>query len=415
MNFLYPIKIAFSNLLAAKIRSFLTILGIIIGVGAVIVIMAVGDSAQQLILDQVQGLGSNLVGVLPGASEQDGPPAQIMGIKIKTLKYADFEAIMQKSNVPEIQAGAAYVQGTQSVVYSDIDKSINIQGTTHQYPIVQEAEIDKGRFFYAGEDKNLAKVAVLGSKTKIDMFGTIDPIGKRIKIGKENFEVVGIFKEKGSAGFGTASQDDAVYVPLMTAQKILFGTDYLEFARFKVRNVKEIELAKRNIEHTMRIQHDIDDSENDDFTVRDMASAVKTITNITDVIKYFLALVAAISLVVGGIGIMNIMLISVNERVREVGLRKAIGAKNSHIIWQFLVETITITVVGGIIGIALGVLIAFLISSVINYLGYTWQFIINLSSIMMGIGVSVVVGLTFGIYPSRKASKISPMEALRYE
>lgn len=414
-NLLYPVKIAYSNLMAAKIRAFLTILGIIIGVAAVIIIMAVGDSAQKLILDQVQGMGSNLVGVLPGASDEDGPPAQIMGIKIKTFKLSDYKAISDKNNVPQVIAGAAYAQGTQLIEYESTEKSLTVIGTTYQYPIVQDAEMQAGRFLYSGEDETLAKVAVLGSKVKEDFFGSNDPVGKRIKIGKESFEVIGYFKEKGSSGFGVASQDESIYVPVVTAQKSLFGTDYLEFARFKVNQSSEIELAKANITRTMRIEHDLDDSDEDDFTVRDMAAALDTITNITNIIKYFLALVAAISLVVGGIGIMNIMLIAVNERIREVGLRKALGARNTHIIWQFLIETVTITLIGGIIGIILGILIAYVISVVINLLGYEWTFVINVSSIVMGIGVSIFVGLVFGIYPSKRASSISPMEALRYE
>lgn len=411
----YPIKIAIDNLLAAKIRSFLTILGIIIGVAAVIIIMAVGASAQQLIINQVQGIGSNLVGVLPGGRSEDGPPAQAFGIKITTFKYRDFLAIMDRDNVPQVEHGAAFVQGNFPIVYQGMDDYYSVTGTTHQFPDVQNIEIAKGRFFVEAENVNLARNTVLGHKMARDYFGNVDPIGKKIKIGKENFTVIGVFEEQGSSGFGAESADETVYVPLGTAQKILLGIDYLSFARFEVFDVNQIEIAKEQIAGTMRIQHNISNSANDDFSVRDTASAMEAITQITDILTYFLALIAGVSLLVGGVGIMNIMLISVNERIREVGLRKALGAKSSHITNQFLAESVSTTVIGGFIGIILGVVAAVLISIVANLLGYNWPFIVKFSSILLAVSVSALVGLVFGLYPARKASRISPMEALRYE
>lgn len=414
-KFLYPIKIAVDNLLAAKFRSFLTILGIIIGVAAVIIIMAVGASAQQLIIDQVQGVGSNLVGVLPGASDEKGPPAQAFGIKVTTFKYDDFLAIMDKNNVPEVEYGAAYVQGNYPIVYEGKDSNYSVTGATYQFPLVQDIDIAKGRFFIKAEDTNLARNTVLGFKIAQDYFGKSDPIGKKIKIGKENFTVVGVFEEQGSGGMGVTGTDDSVFVPLQTAQKILLGIDYLAFARFKVADAQQIEIAKQDIARTIRIRHDIDNPENDDFSVRDTASALKVITQVTDVLTYFLALIAGISLLVGGVGIMNIMLISVNERVREVGLRKALGARNFHITNQFLAESVSTTVIGGCAGIILGILVAILIALGAKILGYEWPFVIKPSSILLAVSVSAIVGLVFGLYPARKASRISPMEALRYE
>lgn len=414
-KFLYPIKIAIDNLLAAKFRSFLTILGIIIGVAAVIIIMAVGASAQQLIIDQVQGVGSNLVGVLPGASDEKGPPAQAFGIKITTFKYRDFLALMNKNNVPEIEFGAAYVQGNFPIVYEGLDDNYSVIGTTHQFPEVQDVEMGEGRFFASGEDTNLARNAVLGYKIAQDYFGSTDPLGKKVKIGKENFTVVGVFAEQGGSGIGVTGTDDSVFVPLQTAQKILLGIDYLSFARFKVADAREIEIAKQDIARIMRIQHDIDNPSNDDFSVRDTASALKIITQVTDILTYFLALIAGISLLVGGVGIMNIMLISVSERIREVGLRKALGAKSSHITNQFLAESVSTTIIGGIIGIILGIFVAILIALGATALGYDWPFVVKPNSILLAVSVSVIVGLVFGLYPARKASRISPMEALRYE
>jgi putative ABC transport system permease protein len=415
MKFFYPIKMAINNLWAAKFRSFLTILGIIIGVASVVLIMAIGESAQRLILDQVQGMGTNLIGVLPGASDEEGPPAQAFGIKITSFKYDDYQAIMNKNNVPQIEAGAAYVQGSEAVVYKEKDEYKTIQGVTHQYPIIQNAELAEGRFFNQSEDTNLSRVAVLGSAIREDYFGQTDPIGKKIKIGKENFTVIGYFESKGGGGLGSSGQDDVVFVPLFTAQKLLFGIDYLAFARFKVRDVREIEISKELIKKTLRIQHNIDTNEEDDFSVRDLASAVQTITNITDILTYFLTLIAAVSLLVGGVGIMNIMLISVNERVREVGLRKALGARRYHIVSQFLIEAVTVTLTGGIFGIFAGIGISFLIAVAASAFGYEWEFLINKMSLFLAISVSIIIGLIFGVYPARKAGRISPMEALRYE
>lgn len=415
MNLTYPAKIAYQNLMAAKLRSFLTILGIIIGVSAVIVVMAVGTGAQKLILDQITGLGSNLVGVLPGASSETGPPAQAFGITITTFKYKDFLAVLDKNNVPEVETGAAYVTANETVAYQNTEKTISVIGTTHQYAEVQDAEIEGGRFFYSAENTNLARSAVLGSKIKEDYFGAGDPTGKTLKIGKENFTVVGYFRQKGSTGFGVASQDDAVFVPLFSAQKILLGIDYLSFARFKVGDARQLESAKVRIEETMRQQHGIKDPSNDDFSVRDLASALELISTVTNVLKYFLTLIAAISLIVGGVGIMNIMLIAVNQRIREIGLRKAVGARKINIIAQFIAESVTITVIGGTLGIILGVIVSFLISVGAKLFGYDWPFVVQASAIFIGFGVSFFIGIIFGLYPALKAAKISPIEALRYE
>lgn len=411
-----PIKISYRNLMANKFRSFLTILGIIIGVAAVIIIMAIGSSAQALILDQISGVGSNLIGVLPGASEEKGPPAQVLGIIVTTLKYDDFLALMEKKNVPQVETGAAYVQGNQQVTYAREEISLGITGVTHDYPNVESAEVAEGRFFAAEEDTNLARVAVLGSKAKTDLFSDQDAIGKKIKIKNETVTVIGVMKEKGSSSFGAGGTDDSVILPLKTAQKLILGIDYLAFVRLKIADINEIDAAKEEIKNTLRIRHDIKDSADDDFSVRDIASALDTVKNVTNVLKYFLLSVGAISLVVGGVGIMNIMLIAVNQRIREVGLRKAVGAKNADIMTQFLIESSAITLVGGIIGIILGIAVSFLASFIVTiFFGYNWQFIVSWQSVLIAVTVSVLIGLVFGLYPARKASRVSPMEALRYE
>ncbi|EKE10639.1 MAG: Macrolide export ATP-binding/permease protein MacB [uncultured bacterium] len=411
-----PVKIAYRNLVANKFRSFLTILGIIIGVGSVILIMAIGGSAQELILDQVKGVGSNLVGVLPGASDEEGPPAQAMGIIITTFTYDDFLALMERKNVPQVESGVAYVQSTQTVTYQNTDSSVGIMGVTHGLLDVQDIELAEGRFFSEEDDIGLSRIAVIGSKVKEDIFGSEDAVNRKIKIKKETFIVVGVLKEKGGAGFGMDSSDDSIFIPLKTAQKIILGINHISFARFKIENVDEIDSAKEDIARTMREEHDIDNSKDDDFSVRDTVSALDTLKNVTDVLKYFLLTVGSISLLVGGVGIMNIMLISVNQRIREVGLRKAVGAKNLTILVQFLIESATITLIGGMVGITGGIFLAYLISAVVtNFFGYNWEFIVSGQSVIIATLVSIFIGLVFGLYPARKASRISPMEALRYE
>lgn len=410
------IKISYRYLMAAKFRSFLTILGIIIGVASVIIIMAMGRSAQALILDQVTGIGSNLIGVLPGASDEKSPPAAAMGIAITTLKYDDLEALRKKRNVPEVIDAAGYVIGSATMSYNGINSTASFEGTTASYINVENAEVETGRFFNKDEEVDMSRVAVLGAAKVKDFFpGGGNPINKIIKIKDENFTVIGVLKKRGSSGFGVTSQDDAIFIPLKTAQKILLGIDHLGFIRLKINDAKFIPQAKVEVTMTLREQHHITDPINDDFSVRDMASAIEIITKITDVLRYFLLVIGGISLLVGGVGIMNIMLLAVSQRIREVGLRKAVGARDTDVQVQFLIESVFISFLGGIIGIIIGVAISFIVATVIQYLQYTWPFIISWQSVAAATAVSVAIGILFGIYPARKAAKISPMEALRYE
>jgi putative ABC transport system permease protein len=408
-----PIKISYKNLMAAKFRSFLTILGIIIGIASVIVVMAIGASAQQLILDQVNGIGSNLIGILPGASDEKGPPASALGIVTTTLKNSDLEAIMLKKNVPDAVAASGYVSGIATGTYKSNSSQTSFQGVSADFLDVETNKLKVGRFFTREEDTGLARVAVLGSKKAEDLFGSDDPIGKVFTLKDVNFVVVGLLDKKGASGLSNV--DETAYIPVQTAQKIMLGIDYLNFARVKIDSVDNMDKATEDIKYTLRAKHSIKSAADDDFSVRSTAQAIETITKVTNVLKYFLAGIAAISLLVGGIGIMNIMLISVHQRIREVGLRKAVGARTRHIITQFLIESIFITTIGGILGILVGILISLLASIVINALGYTWQFIISFSSIVVATSISILIGIVFGLYPARKASKISPIEALRYE
>lgn len=402
-------------LLLNKIRSFLTMLGIIIGVSAVIIIMSIGAGAQSLILSQIEGLGTNIIGIMPGKSEEKSPPASAMGIIITTLNYEDAMALKNKNNVPNIVDIVAYTKGMATVSYKANTYDTNLSGCTTGYLAVEGGELENGRFFSKNEEKNLARVAVLGSSIKNELFGDSTAVGKKIKIKKHAFEIIGVMKKRGVIAF--QDYDDQIILPIKTMQKLIVGVNHLGLIRAKIDNEKNIDQTIKDVEITLRNRHNITDlsGDSDDFTVRSGAQALDMITVITDAMRYFLAAMAAISLVVGGIGIMNIMLVNITERTREIGLRKAIGANNLQIMNQFLTEAAVLTFIGGLIGIIVGAIISYIIVLVVNFLGYEWAFIISPMSVILAIVVSTTVGLIFGLYPAIKASKSEPIEALKYE
>lgn len=415
MRLIDPIKISYKNLTAAKFRSFLTILGIIIGVASVILIMSIGQSAQALILDQVTGIGSNLISVTPGASDDKGPPAAAMGIKVTTLVYGDLEALRNGAKVPEVEDAAGYVMGSETAKYNGNSQVVSFTGTTASYINVENSEIAEGRFMNKTEEVDMSRVAVVGKNIVRDLFIGDDPIGKTMKLKDQNFTVIGVFKSKGGAGFGTSSVDDSVYIPLATAQKLILGIDYIAFIRAKAKSADLVPFALNNIKTTLRERHHIKKPSDDDFSVRDQAQALEMIKKITNVLRYFLLSIGTISLIVGGVGIMNTMLIVVNQRIREVGLRKAIGAKTRDIQTQFLIESSAISFFGGVLGIILGIIFSWIAAVVMQALQYKWPLLISWQSILVATLVSIGIGVVFGMYPARKASRISPMEALRYE
>jgi len=395
-----------------KMRSFLTMLGIIIGVMAVIVVMSVGKGAESLIFNQIKSMGSNLVGVLPGASEEDGPPASVFGIVNTSLKYEDGEEIIKKG-CDCIESLAMYVSGNDVVNVEDNKINANFSGTTASYINVEDTEVGEGRFFTKEEEKGVAKVAVLGFEVVEKLFGDQDPIGRRIRIKKTNFLIIGAMKERGKSGF--QNQDDQIFVPISTAQKLLLGVNHISLVRAKVDDEKNLDKALDSMTWILRDRHNIDVGEKNDFTINSMEQGLEALSSVTSALRLFLASVAAIALVVGGFGIMNIMLASVQERTREIGLRKALGAKRSHITMQFLIESSVITFLGGVIGVILGILISILTAKIVQVLGYDWDLVITPFSIILGAGVSIGIGLIFGIIPARKAAKLDPIEALRYE
>ncbi|MDD5749156.1 MAG: ABC transporter permease [Patescibacteria group bacterium] len=402
----------FKTLKAHKMRSFLTSLGIIIGISSVIIIMSGGAGAQNLVFKQVEGIGVDLLGILPGASDDSGPPAAVMGINITTLVNDDIRAI--ESQVPEIIAATGYVRGVAILNWQNKSRDSSFLGVSPNYLRVETgAEVASGYFFSEEDDRSLARVAVIGSLVATDLFGNVNPLGERIRINDETFRIIGVMKERGMVGF--QNQDDQVFIPIATAQRIMLGINYLSFARAKIAPGADADVVVAEVEAILRDRHNIDDPKDDDFSVRSAEQGLDVLTDITNALNYFLGAVAAISLLVGGIGIMNIMLVSVSESTREIGLRKAVGARRRDISRHFLIQTLILTALGGIIGIFSGIFISFLISVIAKALGYDWEFIIPLSSIILATSFTLLVALAFGWYPAQKAAKLDPIDALRYE
>ena len=401
----------------------MTILGIIIGVSGVIVIIALGAGAQSLILGQITKLGSDLLSVQPGKSNEKGPPAQLFGITITTLTNQDAESIKNSGRAPHAKAVVALVMGSVSVTWQSQTIDTNFMGTDPEYPEVISFTMKSGQFFTKQEGQGSANVAVLGHSVAEQLFSNsgVNPVGQVIKVrsssgteaGGVPLRVVGVMEEQGTSLF--LDPDDQIYMPLAIGQQQLLGIRYLRAIDIKVDSAENIDQTIEDVTNLLKQNHRIKDEANIDFTVRNIADAVDILSTITDALRLFLTAMAAIALVVGGIGILNIMLATVAERTREIGLRKAVGATNSAIRNQFLLEAGTLTFLGGILGIIFGIIISYLIFLLMEYLNYDWAFVVSFNSVILAIGVSILTGVIFGLYPALKASKLDPIQALHYE
>lgn len=414
MSIKHTIQTALAGLSANKGRSFLTILGIVIGIMAIIVMVSMGTSAERLIVSEVSGLGAETVVIRPG-QEPEGPSDVGSTLFADSLKKRDIELLERKENAPEI------VEVMPALV---VPESISYEGETYTPQLFGgDAEFfseafgtfpSEGRFFDDQEIRDLAHVAVLGSKVKDELFGNANAVGQFVRIKDRKFRVVGVLAPKGQVSF--FNFDEVVMIPHTTAQTYLLGIDYYHEVIVKTTGPEAVARTVRDIEATLRAAHGITDPDKDDFFVVTQQGVVDQVRSILGALTVFLSSVVAIGLLVGGIGIMNIMLVSVTERTREIGLRKAVGATYHDILRQFLFEAVILTGIGGVIGVALGGAISYATAFVLTtFFNLDWAFSFPLSATLLGVGMSAIVGLIFGIYPARKAARKSPIEALRYE
>lgn len=412
MKLTHTARSAFQGLERNKSRSALTILGIVIGVTAVILVVSIGSGAQALILGQVEGLGSRTIAVIPGREPQG--PSDAAQLFSDSLKARDLDLLRRKENVPGGKTVMPIVFGSETVAYEGETYRATVFGGTELATEIFDLVPSEGDFIADDDVRSRADVIVIGSKVKNELFGGSDAVGERVRVKDRTFRVIGVLPEKGQVSF--FNFDEAAFMPYTTAQQFVFGIKH--FHRFIVEAESDdvIERTAEDIKATLREAHGITDPEKDDFFVQTQADLASRLLVITSVLTLFLASVAAISLIVGGIGIMNIMLVSVTERTREIGLRKAVGARGKDILYQFLFEAIFLTGIGGVIGILLGAGLSFLTGILISqFVGLAWTFTFPISAALLGLGVSAFVGLVFGIYPARQAAQKSPIEALRYE
>ncbi|MBI3828593.1 MAG: ABC transporter permease [Planctomycetes bacterium] len=402
MLFWTIVKVAFKSLAANKLRSFLAMLGIIIGVGAVISMMAIGSGAQAQVLARFSAMGTNLLVIRPG---QRGSGGVMSGTQLN-LKLDDADAMLKEAE--GIGAVAPVVSGSSQVKYLSRNTRTNVLGSSTTYFTIRTFEIDKGRTFTEAEVDRHARVAVIGPVTATNLFGEDDAVGEIIKVKGINFQVIGVMKSKGDQGY--FNPDDQVIVPYTTAMKQLFGLDYLREIDIQAADEEKLADVQESVKQLLRKRHRLQADTPDDFSIQNQAELLEARSSATKTFGILLGSVGAISLLVGGIGIMNIMLVTVTERTREIGVRKAIGAKNRHILLQFLIEAMIMSAVGGVIGVGVGVGAAHVVGDVMAL-----QEVVETFSVILALTFSVGVGIFFGFYPACRASHLDPIEALRYE
>ncbi|MDD5291154.1 MAG: ABC transporter permease [Patescibacteria group bacterium] len=429
MNIRSTIKISWQAMHANKVRTGLTVLGMVIGIASVIIVFSAGEGINNLILGEVESFGgSDIIETeikVPSTKKGTAGEAQsganlATGVQVTTLTLKDMEDI---NKLPNINQGYAGIMGQEQVSYGNELKKAFLFGTSASFIDIDKSEIDIGRFFTDAEDKSLAPVAILGSKMKEKLFGDSDPIGQFIKIRQKKFRVIGVLKERGAVM--TVDFDDFVYVPVRTLQKRIMGIDNVTFLMHQVKDTNLLDETAEEMRAILRENHDIPPPEEavttifgsgkDDFRVVSMVESMEVMKTVTGAITLLLLAIVAISLVVGGVGITNIMYVIVTERTKEIGLRKAVGAKYADIMWQFLTESILITIAGGVVGIILGAGVSLLISLGASYYGLDWGFSVPLKSFVVSLGFSLFFGVAFGLYPARKAAKLEPVEALGHE
>jgi putative ABC transport system permease protein len=405
MDFKATLKIALRALSRNKMRTILTMLGIVIGVAAVIAMVGVGQGAQQKVQDQIASMGTNLIYVSAGSVNRGG--THLGAGATKTLTDDDMKGIVRE--VPTVSAAAPGAGASAQVVYENQNWSARVNGTEPQYFAIRDWQIARGSSFTDDDVSHSANVAVLGATVQQNLFGNGDPVGQTIRIGALPFQVVGVLTAKGQSGMG-ADQDDGVYVPITTLQKKITGQGWLQYIMVSAVSQPASYAAQSQITSLLRDRHKIRPGQDDDFQVRNLADVAELADQQSQVMTLLLASIAGVSLIVGGIGIMNIMLVSVTERTREIGIRVAIGATEQDVQRQFLSESVVLSLLGGATGILLGVAASLIITKLLG-----WAILISPMAIVAAVIFSMAVGVFFGYYPARKASRLDPIEALRFE
>lgn len=396
-----------TSLTLNKVRTGLATLGIVIGIGSVIALISLGQGGQEAVQNQIQSLGSNLLTVSPGGQNQGNVRGASGGGT--SLTYEDAKAILSSPQITEVQNVSAELQRRAQITSGRNNTNTQILGTTPSYVQIRKVTLSSGNFITERDLESNSKVAVLGPQVVTDLFGeSSNPVGESIRISGESFRVIGVTNSKGGTGF--QNQDDMVIIPLTTAQKILFGVNYVSSISIEAKSDKVMIQAQDQVGYLLLAKHHFNDPSQADFSILSQSDILQTASSVTGTFTALLSGIAAISLVVGGIGIMNIMLVTVTERTREVGLRKALGAKGRVILSQFLFESTILAGMGGIFGMAIGITASYFISKSVNL-----PFTISVPSIFLAMGVSAAIGIIFGLYPAQKASRLQPIEALRYE
>jgi putative ABC transport system permease protein len=410
VNVLEALRLAFSGLLGNRLRSGLTMLGILIGVGAVVLLVAVGNGASASVQSQIQGLGSNLLIVFPQSSRNTQGVSQGFG-SANTLTYEDMQALNDQKASPDITAAVPNTQRNTQMTYSNQNWSTQVTGTTAKFTQVRDYKMAGGAFFTDADVNDNARVVVLGQTVVDNLFSGQEPVGQTVKINRQNFRVIGVLASKGASGF--SNQDDLAVVPITSAWNYLLGgRNQIQSIYVQASSSGATDAATSEVNQVLLSRHHISDPTNADFRVLSQADILASATQITGILTVLLGAIAAISLVVGGIGIMNIMLVTVTERTREIGIRKAIGANRRDVLLQFLIESMFLSGMGGVLGIATGVGLSLLLPKIVPSLPAP---VVSPSSVALAFGVSVGIGIFFGIYPANRAARLSPIQALRYE
>ena len=415
MNLLIPIQLAFKSLRAQKTRSLLTILGVSIGIAVVIAIMAAGRGLDRMVMGQLEVFSPETISLetkVPSVKKTSTENAfgQSTGITITTLQDKDLDTVNKH---PNIAAAYGHVMGQAVAKYGGFNRTVILAGQSHNLREVEKLDLTAGRIFSKEEEGALAQVAVLGATAKEKLFGEDEAVGKTVYIQGKPFRVVGVAAKRGAAFF--VDMDNLIILPTKTMQKRILGIDYFRAIVAKVKNRAEVKTTVTELEMALRENHDITDPNKDDFAISTMEEAAQMLSTVVKGLTFLLVALVCVSLLVGGVGIMNIMYVTVTERTFEIGLRKSIGATSRDILWQFLAEAVLLTLGGGVVGIILGAILALAIYLIAIYYNFVWVYSIPISSIILALGFSAAVGLFFGLYPAKKAAALNPIDALRRE